>query len=160
MISQGGTNPVYCNGLAYNESDSTITILLTAKEVRLMSSSHQATSYQTILFRVSDSGSVQDGRQISLNKATTGTISASTSNFNILKRYGNYFIWSGHSYGFYTKYSSTVSFVTSSTQRYNAYTYKYLWDKDESYKCYPEYDITINTDIRAACNLFACFTNQ
>lgn len=143
---------VYCSGIVYNATDSTITLLLTTNVQSLMSSSFQATAQETLLYKVSDGGSVLDARHVSLNKATTGTLAAPTTTINMLRKYNEYLLWSGYSKGYNTKYNS-ASFVTSSTERNNAYTFRYLWNKDNSYACLYEFDVSISTTIKSACKL-------
>ena len=74
-----------------------------SNDLKSSSYGHSAqTLLDMVIYRVSDSGSVIKGKQISLSIDTSSNTIDSVLQNNLLKRSGDYYMWAGHSYGYST----------------------------------------------------------
>jgi hypothetical protein len=127
-----------CRGLTYDENKKEISILVYSNSADLKQLS--TSNYDVFIIIISDSGIAQRGKQISLSSKTSSTTTTNLG-YNVLRRSGDYYIYAGYASGFYTKIQS-ASFSSSKT---NTFVNKYLMDKDNSYSCLYEQEVSSGT---------------
>lgn len=96
-----------------------------------------------VLFIISDAGTLLRGKHISLTR-TIADYDAILNGNNVLRKRGEFYIWSGQSYGYLTDYS-TGKFETASAFKYNTFTFRYSFDTTSSMKCLREADMASST---------------
>jgi hypothetical protein len=101
-ISSGNAGlSTYCYGITYDETKKQATLLIGSDDAAFKSSSLAVSSVtDAILYVVSDSGSVQRGKHITL--ATSSKTYTTNLAHNTLRAYGDYYLYVGYSTGYVT----------------------------------------------------------
>ena len=169
MVQQSGFNTLVteCRGI-YTDSNFQTTLMLRNNNPYYKSSNLNTNNaiYDIAFVVVSDSGSiikVVDVSNAQSSNAAQSFAFGESSPFyghNMLRTSGNYYIWSGQSYGFYTSYQDQT-FVTSGSNRYNTLTYKFQFDVQSTYDCVQNSDIS-TSQITSLCkkNSLISFSNM
>jgi len=147
--SQNEANSVYdqdrCRGLAYNEDDNTLGIIIQTKASDVRTNTYPNNGqqypgnyYDTLLIKLDRQGSVDDVVLIYQGDLEYDMYSAQQALF----LHNDYYYFSGWSYGFKTNYNELQADTTS--PKYDAYIYKYQFERDY-YKCLYRYEPTAST---------------